>query len=83
MAPKTKDGSAPKDKAGDFGRLAATRTQKAVKAIRTLQNVTNKASYSYTPAQVQKILGALLKEVEALKAAFDNGGKQAVEGFSL
>ena len=66
-----------------FVKLAENRTRNAIKAIRVIGKLGNKHAYQFDDSDVQKIVRALAKEVEALKARMSQpGGKDAVE-FSL
>jgi hypothetical protein len=72
-----KDKSARRDK---FVELAESRTQNAIKAIRTIAKLGNRHAYEYTEADVKKIAGALGREVEALRTRMlSTGGKDIVE----
>lgn len=51
-----------------FTRLGKGRTSKAIKQIRTLRSLN---SYDHTKEQVQRIVAALTKEVEAVAAALN------------
>jgi len=74
----SKDGKREK-----FVKLAENRTRNAMKAIRVIGKLGNKHAYQFDEADVQKIVRALNKEVEALKARMSqSGGKDAVE-FNL
>ncbi len=53
-----------------FQRLATKRTQAALQKIRLLGNLTS-SSYSYTPEQAAKILGALRAAVGEVEAKFN------------
>lgn len=75
--------SAAKSKAGKrekFVELAENRTRNAIKAIRVIGKLGNKNAYEYDDADVQKIVRALMKEIDALKARMSStGGKEAVD----
>jgi hypothetical protein len=70
-------------KAQKFARLGAMRTIKAVNAMRGLQKLSNRNNYEFSDAQVEKILGALKSEVEAVYNAFTKKGGEAKESFTL
>lgn len=66
-----------------FVRLAQSRTVNAIRAIRVIGKLGNKSHYEYDEKDVKKIVGALIKEIDALKARMsDQGGKADVE-FTL
>lgn len=69
-----------RDKRQKFVELAQRRTVNAIKAIRVIAKLGNKSAYEYDEADVRKIIGALSKEIEALKARMSSsGGKEAVD----
>jgi ribosomal protein L7/L12 len=73
----------PTDKAAKrekFVELAESRTVNAIKAIRVIGKLGNKNAYQFDDADVQKIVKALNREVEALKARMSaSGGKEFVD----
>lgn len=63
-----------------FVRLAQSRTVNAIRAIRVIGKLGNKSHYEYNDSDVKKIIGALTRETEELKARlFAKGGKAEVE----
>lgn len=63
-----------------FVRLAESRTSNAIRAIRTIGKLGNKAQYDFDELDIRKIVSALNKEVEAMKARMgDRGAKDVVE----
>jgi hypothetical protein len=76
----SKDTSANKAKREKFVELAESRTVNAIKAIRVIGKLGNKNAYQFDDADVAKIIRALSKEVDALKARMSTtGGKESVE----
>ena len=71
----------PKDtKREKFVELAESRTVNAIKAIRVIGKLGNKNAYQFDEIDVNKIVKALNKEVEALKARMSTtGGKELVD----
>jgi hypothetical protein len=68
------------EKREKFVQLAQSRTINAIRAIRVIGKLGNKSHYQYDEADVKKIVGALNKEVDALKARMsDQSGKAEVE----
>ena len=67
-----------------FQRLATKRTQAALQKIRLLGNLTS-SSYSYTPEEASKIIGALRAAVGAVEAKFNRvrGSQNAETSFTL
>jgi hypothetical protein len=51
-----------------FVTLAESRTANAIRAIRLIGNLGNRASYEYGELDVRKIINALTAEVEAVRA---------------
>jgi len=63
-----------------FVELAQSRTVNAIKAIRVIGKLGNKNAYTFDDTDVQKIVRALNKEVDALKARMSStGGKESVD----
>jgi hypothetical protein len=72
-----KSATARRDK---FVELAENRTVNAIKAIRVIGKLGNKNAYQFDEIDVNKIIKALNKEVEALKARMSTtGGKESVD----
>jgi hypothetical protein len=63
--------------------LAENRTRNAIRAIRTIAKLGNRAAYEYNEADVKKIAGALTREIEALKARMMQSGTKDSVDFSL
>lgn len=73
----SKNTHAKRDK---FVSLAESRTVNAIKAIRVIGKLGNKSAYDFNEADVKKIVGALNREIEALKARMtSSGGKENVD----
>jgi hypothetical protein len=63
-----------------FVELAENRTVNAIKAIRVIGKLGNKNAYQFDENDVNKIIKALSKEVDALKARMSTtGGKESVD----
>jgi ribosomal protein L7/L12 len=78
-----KSSSAKSEKREKFVKLAQNRTINAIKAIRVIGKLGNKNAYQFDDSDVQKIVRALSKEVDALKVRMSStGGKDSVD-FSL
>jgi hypothetical protein len=74
----TKSGG--RGKRDKFVQLAESRTVNAIRAIRVIGKLGNKSHYDYDDADVKKIVAALSKEVDALKARMtETTGRVAVE----
>ncbi len=70
-------------KAQRFGRLAQSRTNRALKDVRLIGNLAKKSTYEFTPEQVRKIAAALNAEVRAMKSRFDDALSDSDGGFRL
>lgn len=69
-----------REKREKFVQLAQSRTVNAIRAIRVIGKLGNKSHYQYDESDVKKIVNALSKEIDALKARMsDQGGKAEVE----
>jgi ribosomal protein L7/L12 len=72
--------SAKAEKREKFIKLAENRTRNAIKTIRVIGKLGNKNAYQFDDSDVQKIVRALSKEVDALKARMSaTGGKESVD----
>lgn len=75
-----KDANAKNARRDKFVKLAESRTINAIKAIRVIGKLGNRNAYQFDDSDVQKIVRALSKEVDALKARMSSsGGKEAVD----
>jgi hypothetical protein len=70
-------------KADRFKRLAERRVGRAIKDLRSIGNLANRANYSYSDEQVRKIIRALRLEVSALGARFADGSGSGDGQFRL
>jgi ABC-type Fe3+-hydroxamate transport system substrate-binding protein len=61
-----------RDKRAKFVELANNRVTRAIKDLRLVGNLANKSSYEYTDEEARKIIKALQREVDDLKARFRN-----------
>lgn len=66
-----------------FIQLAESRTVNAIRAIRVIGKLGNKSHYQYDETDVRKIVGALNKEIDALKARMSNQSGKAEVEFKL
>jgi len=64
-----------KDRRANFIRLAERRTNKVLKAIRTLGHCSNVHLYEYDSKQVEAIFKAIEEEIEIVKTKFEREGK--------
>lgn len=81
VKPKAKKSQS--EKREKFVHLAQSRTINAIKAIRVIGKLGNKSHYQYDEMDVKKIVAALNKEVEALKARLSDQGSKVSVDFKL
>ena len=77
MAKKTEE------KREKFVHLAENRTRNAIKAIRVIAKLGNRNAYQYDDADIQKIVRALTKEVDALKGRMTSSATKDSIEFEL
>ena len=64
-----------RDKRAKFVELANKRVNKAIDQLRLVGNLSNRSSYEFTDDDARKIVKALQREIDTLKAKFsDNAG---------
>ena len=68
---------------GRFKYLAEKRVDKALKAISSISNLSDKKNYEYTQEQVTQIFDALNYELEQMRLKFDVNQKTSQKGFKL
>lgn len=66
-----------------FVELAESRTKNAIKAIRVIGKLGNKNAYQFDDADVTKIVKALSKELDALRARMSSTGAKESVDFKL
>ena len=66
-----------------FVELAQKRTKNAIKAIRVIGKLGNRAAYEYSDTDVAKIVKALNDEIEALKSRMKRSGRPDTIEFKL
>lgn len=68
-----------RDKRKKFIDLAESRVNRAIKDIRLIGNLANRAAYEYSDEDAKQIFRALQKELESAKSRFsgDSGGKDS------
>lgn len=76
-------GKNAKEKREKFVQLAESRTINAIKAIRVIGKLGNKSAYEFGDADVKKIVGALGREIEALRARLTSTGAKETVDFKL
>jgi hypothetical protein len=77
------DAKSARDKRAKFVNLAESRTVNAIRAIRVIGKLGNRSAYEYDDADVRKIISALSKEVDALRARLSQKSSKADVEFKL
>lgn len=72
-----------RDKRERFISLAEARTDKAIRAIRLVGNLSNRSNYDYDAEDVAQIVRALEKEIRSLKSRFEEAGSSRSPVFRL
>lgn len=72
-----------RDKRAKFVELANKRVNKAIAQLRLVGNLSNTSAYEYTDEDARKIVKALQKEVESLKAKFSDDAGSDGNDFQL
>lgn len=71
------------DKHDKFRRLAESRTNKALEAIRRIGNLSNKSLYDWEDQEVRKVLKALREAVSEVESRFASPQGKTVNKFKL
>ncbi|MCK1744151.1 hypothetical protein IVA80_25770 [Bradyrhizobium sp. 139] len=72
-----------RDKRTKFVELANKRVNRAIKDLRLIGNLSNRAAYDFREEDARKIVKALQKEVESLRQRFGGTSEEADKSFSL
>ncbi|HZT27283.1 MAG TPA: hypothetical protein VFA57_16415 [Pseudolabrys sp.] len=76
----TSSAAAKQSKREKFVKLAENRTRNAIRAIRIIGKLGNKNAYQFDDSDVQKVVRALTKEIDAMKARMtSSSGKESVD----
>ena len=67
----------------NFVRLAESRVDKALSAIRVIGNLTNRSYYEFSPDEAKEIVSALQSAVNDLKVQFSRAEAPESRGFKL
>ena len=76
-------GPAMRDKRSKFVELANKRVNRAIKDLRLIGNLSNRAAYEFGEEDTRKIVKTLQKEVETLRQRFSGNSEEADKAFSL
>lgn len=69
--------------AGRFKYLAEKRVSKAINAIASISNLSEKKNYEYTEDQVAQIMDALTNELELMRKKFEPSQTPSTKSFKL
>ncbi len=72
-----------RDKRERFISLAEARTEKAIKAMRLIGNLSDKRNYSYSPSEAKQIVTALEKELRTIRQRFGDDLDSSEATFKL
>lgn len=72
-----------RDRRQKFVDLAEARVNKTLKDIQLVGNLSNRAAYEFTDADVRKVFGALQKALDSAKSRFNREGDSAGGEFKL
>ncbi len=72
-----------KEKHDRFVRLAVKRVNRAIRDLRLIGNLSNRSVYDYNDEEARKIVKALQKEVETIRARFSGPGEPGENEFSF
>jgi hypothetical protein len=75
--------SMARDKRSKFVELTNNRMNRAIRDIRLIGNLSNRAAYEYSEEDVRKVLKALQRELDSVRARFTSSGSGADGEFSL
>ena len=72
-----------RNKRSKFVELAEKRVTRAIKDIRLIGNLSNRSAYEFADDDIKKIVRAIHRELETLKARFGDGGSASDIEFRL
>jgi hypothetical protein len=72
-----------RDRRSKFVELANKRVNRAIKDLRLIGNLSNRAAYEFGEEDSRKIIKTLQREVEALRQRFSGTTEEADKVFSL
>jgi len=76
-------GQAMRDRRERFVALAEARTEKAIKTIRLIGNLSDKRNYEYSESDVKQIVAAIEKELKLTRARFGDSSDESSTSFKL
>ena len=66
-----------------FRRLAESRTNKTLKMISLIGNLSNRATYNYKQSEVEQMFSAIREKLDAAEKMFENIPREKRKKFSL
>jgi len=72
-----------RDKRAKFVELANKRVTKSIKDLKLVGNLANKANYEFTDGDAKKIVRALQREVDSVRARFADTASESSHEFNL
>jgi hypothetical protein len=72
-----------RDRRAKFIELANNRVNRTLRDMRLIGNLSNKSAYDYNEEDVRRIIRALQRELESVKARFGGPGAGGHSEFSL
>lgn len=60
-----------------FRRLAQSRGNRLIREIMLLGNLSNQKNYSYSEEEVERLFAPIQRELDEVRALFDNGSSSA------
>lgn len=70
-------------KRDNFVRLAEARVNRALREIRLIGNLSNRAAYEFEEADIRRVFGALQKGLDAAKSRFTDAENGSASAFKL
>jgi hypothetical protein len=72
-----------RDKRTKFVELANKRVNRAIKDLRLIGNLSNRAAYDFRDDDSRKIVKALQKEIDVLRQRFSGNSEETEKAFTL
>lgn len=66
-----------------FRRLAESRTNKVLKMISLIENLSNRANYNYKQSEVEQMFSAIREKLDAAEKQFGDAPREKRKKFSL
>ncbi|HEY3916331.1 MAG TPA: hypothetical protein VGL83_00985 [Stellaceae bacterium] len=72
-----------RDRRSKFVELANKRVNRAIKDMRLIGNLSNRAAYEFRDEDSRKIVKTLQKELDTLRQRFNGNSEEAEKAFTL